>query len=201
MFFCAACSSTPPQAAPAPDEHALAGLAAQQVAVLPTKYVNVHSDLGWTVGPAGALQESLDNEIAAAFDERGLKRGWVFPDQLVQSAKRNAPYATDPYGLAVEFLRSPTLAVDTRLPEPLASQIRTLVALYPNVRLVLAPVELTLERAQPHGGRGVLKVVLMDARLSNIRWLGTITSDTVESFSPAIAASIASRLAGVVAPR
>ena len=88
----------------------------------------------------------------------------------------------------------------THLPEPLASQIRTMVALQEDTRLVLAPVELRLDTAGT-GGRGVLRVTLMDARTSDIRWIGDIVSDTVPAFGPAITASIAARLAGVVTPR
>src|SRR5262249_274123 len=110
-------------------------------------------------------------------------------------------YGTDPYALAEEPLRAPTLAIDTRLPEPLASQIRTLVAFQQDLRLVLVPVEVRIEPVKPKGGRGVLRVVVLDARLSNVRWIGDITSDTLESYGPALSASIANRLAGVVSPR
>ena len=199
--FLSACSSKAPQPAPAPDEHALAGIAAQRVAVLPTYIARVQPPLAWSVGRPAELQRTLDAEIAAAFDERGLKRNWIFPDQLVENARRNASYATDPYDFADEPLRSPSLMVDARLPEPLASQVRTLVAFYQDVRLVLVPVELRLEPAKPKGGRGVLRVVLLDARFSNVRWIGEVQSDVLESYGPAIPASLAARLADVVSPR
>ena len=73
------------------------------------------------------------------------------------SATRPTP--TDPYALAEEPLRSP-VAVDrrTRLAEPLASQLRTMVALHEDARLVLAPVELRFERVRRgHGARPVLR--------------------------------------------
>lgn len=191
----------PPEAAPDPSEHSLSGLAAQHVAVLPTYAARVTPGLGWSVGRPADLQTTLDADIAAAFEERGLRTAWIFPDQLQQSYRHNATYATDPYKLAEEPLRSPSLALDARLPEPLASQIRTLVAFYPDTRLVLAPVELRLEPAGAGKGRGALKLVLVDARFSSVRWIGEIGSDTVSSFSPAISASIAARLAGIVAPQ
>jgi len=198
-----ACAKPNPQApatAPAP-EHALSGLAAQHVAVLPTYRVRVDSALGWSVGRPTELQRTLDADILAAFEERGLRRAWLFPEDLAASYRRNPTYGTDPFALAEEPLRAPNLAVDQRLPEPLASQIRTLVALQQDVRLVLAPVEVRVERAQPSGGRGVLRVVLLDARLSNVRWIGDVESDRMSSFGPALSASIANRLAGVVSPR
>jgi hypothetical protein len=98
------------------------------------------------------------------------------------------------------------LAIETRLPEPLASQVRTLVALHDDTRLVLVPVELKLEpvpaavSGQP-AARGVLRVVLLDARLSNVRWIGDITSDPAPVFGAAITASVAAKLAAAVAPQ
>ena len=196
------CAQPAPQgASPQPAEHALSGLAAQHVAVLPTYMARVDQNLGWSIGRPTELQRTLDADILAAFEDRGLRHFWVFPEDLVKSYKSNPTYGTDPYSLAEEPLRSPALGIDARLPEPLASQIRTLVALQPDVRLVLAPVEVRIEPVKPKGGRGILRAVLIDARLSNIRWMGDIPSDTLESFGPKLSASIANRLVGVVSPR
>lgn len=201
VVLVAGCSRQPAQSAPPPPaEHSLAGLAAQHVAVLPTYVARVAPGITWSIGRPTELARTMDADIAAAMDERGLKRGWVFPDQLVESYRRNPTYATDPYAFAEEPLRAGVNLIDGRLPEPLASQVRTLVAFQSDVRLVLAPVELRIEPAGK-GGRGVLHLVLLDARASRVVWAGDITSDEVESFSPAIPASIASKLVGVIAPK
>lgn len=194
------CGGGPPKTAPEPSEHALSGLAAQHVALLPTYSVHVIPGLDWagTVGSTRALQTTLDSDILAAFEERGIRKAWIFPTELLQSYKRNTTYAADPYSLAEEPLRSPSLAREGRLPEPLGSQIRRLVALHDDVRMVLAPVDLRLEKTGPGTGRGILRLVLVDARLSNIVWIGEISSDTVSAFGPAITASIAAKLANVV---
>jgi hypothetical protein len=205
LFLCAAvlaCShpapATPSQ--PEPMEHALSGLAAQHVVVLPAYGVRVLPDLDWarSIGRVTDVQRSLDADILAALEERGLRKAWIFPDQLQQSFRRNASYATDPYALAEEPLRAPGVAIDTRLAEPLASQLRTLVALHEDARLILAPVDLRFEKAGA-GGRGVLRLLLIDPRTSSVRWVGEISSDTVATFGPAVSASIASRLANAIA--
>ena len=200
IVIIAACGGGPPKSAPEPAEHSLSGLAAQHIAVLPTYLVRIMPGLDWgsSIGRPSELRQILDADILAALDDRGVRKNWIFPAELQQSYKRNTSYAADPYGLAEEPLRSPSLALEARLAEPLASQIRTLVALQSDTRLVLAPVELRLEKAGVSGGRGVLRLVLMDARLSNVRWIGEISSDTVATFGPAITASIASKLANVV---
>lgn len=200
-FGAAAChGSSTPATPPEPSEHALSGLAGDHVVVLPAYSVHVMPGLDWTgaIGRSVDVQRTLDADILAAFDERGLRKGWIFPDDLRRAYQRNSTYAADPYALAEEPLRSPSLAVETRLPEPLASQVRTLVALHDDARLILAPVDLRLEKAGA-GGRGVLRLVLLDSRASNVRWIGEITSDTASTFGPVISASLASKLAKIVA--
>lgn len=190
---------TPPGPPPEPSEHSLSGIAAQHVAVLPTYSVRVMPGLDWA-GSIGRLQDvkqTLDADILSAFDERGLRKAWIFPGDLQAAYKRNSTYAADPYALAEEPLRSPSLALDALVPDPLAAQLRTLIAFHQDARLVLAPVELRLEKAGT-GGRGVLRLVLIDPRLANVRWIGEISSDTAATFGPVISASLASKLANVV---
>ena len=194
--------ATNAESVPQASEHALSGLARQHIILLPTYAARVAPGLDWSVamGRPSDVQRTLDADIMAALEEHGLKATWIFPPQLEQSFKRNSTYAADPYTLAEEPLRSPMLAVDARLPEPLASQIRTMVALHDDVRLVLAPVELRLEKAGAAAGRGVLRLVLLDARASNVRWIGQVAGDSASAFGPAVTASLAARLANVVAP-
>jgi hypothetical protein len=191
MISAAAChGARQDESVPQASEHALSGLARQHIIVLPTYAIKVAPGLDWraTMGRESAVQRTLDADIMAALEERGLKETWIFPPQLEQSFKRNSSYGADPYTLAEEPLRGPALAVDARLPEPLASQIRTMVALHDDVRLVLAPVELRLEKAGASGGRGIL------------RWIGQVAGDAAPAFGPVVTASLAARLANVVAP-
>ena len=190
------------ESVPQASEHALSGLARQHIILLPTYALRVAPGLDWSgaMGRPIDVQHTLDTDIKAALEERGIDKTWTFPAQLEQSYKRNSTYAVDPYTLAEEPLRSPALASDARLPEPLASQIRTMIALHDDVRLVLAPVELRFEKAGATSGRGVLRLVLMDARSSNVRWIGQVAGDTASTFGPAVTASLAARFANVVAP-
>jgi hypothetical protein len=202
---CGGSSGSPQTQAPAPrelPEHSLSGLAAQHVVLLPTYAARVAPNLAWSsaVGRLVDVQRTLDADLLAALDERGLRKVWIFPEDLAQSYRRNASYSTDPFALAEEPLRSSMLAVDQRLPEPLASQLRTLIALHEDARLVLAPVELRFEPAGT-GGRGVLKLVLIDPRMSVTRWIGEVASDPAPAYGPVISASIASKLANAVTAR
>ena len=191
-----------PQTQPELAEHSLSGLAAQRIVLLPTYSIRVMTGLSWSssIGRPVDFQRTLDADLLAAFDERGMRKKWIFPDDLQSSYKRNASYAADPYGLAEEPLRSPSLNIEQRLPEPLASQLRTLVALHEDARLILAPVEVRFEPSAG-GGRAVLRLVLLDPRLSRPTWIGEVVSDSASAFGPVISASLASKLANLVAIR
>jgi|SRR5438093_5710785 len=198
-------SASPPESAPAPDTRPLSSLAAERVLVTPTFAVRVAPDLGWssTAARSRELLQAMDADIASALEARGLRRTWVLPPELMASYKRNPTYAPDPYALAEEPLRAPSLAKGTRLAEPLASQLRTMIALHENARLVLAPVELRIERitSSTSAGRATLRLALLDPRFSEARWVGEVKSDTASAFTPAMTATLAQRLVDLVLPR
>ena len=75
-------------------------------------------------------------------------------------------------------------------------------ALAPMAPHAAQPVPATAAAPAGQGtARGVLRVVLLDARLSNVRWIGDITSDPAPGFGAAITASVAAKLAAAVAPQ
>lgn len=201
--FCAAalslaCASKP--AAPAaPPQGALSGLVAQRIVVTPLHALDVAPELGWSISRQTEVLRQLDADIYSALEERGVHQGWVFPEALRQSHTRNPTYTVNPNTLAMQPLRSPAFAAGERLPEPLATQLRTIVALH-DARFVLAPIELRLERAGTTTmGHGVLRLALLDARASEARWVGKVTGDSVAAFGPAVTASVAAKLADLVA--
>ena len=191
-----------PNTQPELADHSLSGLAAQHIVLLPTYSTRVMAGLSWasSIGSPTEFKRTLDADLLAALDERGLRKIWIFPEDLQASFKRNASYAADPYTLAEEPLRSQALNIQQRLPEPLASQLRTLVALHEDARLILAPVEVRFEPAGT-GGRAVLRLVLVDPRLSRPTWIGEVVSDSTTAFGPVISASLAAKLANLVAIR
>src|SRR5678816_1969183 len=89
-----------PQTQPELAEHSLSGLAAQRIVLLPTYSIRVMPGLSWSIGRPIDIQRTLDADLLAALDERGLRKKWIFPDDLQASFKRNASYATNPYALA-----------------------------------------------------------------------------------------------------
>jgi hypothetical protein len=202
LALVAACPRRPDsdsQIAPLPNRP-LAGLAGQQVIVLPTHYLRPGDSLGWAaaVERPRQLLSDVDDEIAFALEERGFRTGWVLPQQLARSAQRNAPHSPNPHALAAEGLRPlARRRSDGQLGEPLGSQVRALVALH-GARYALFPVELRFE-TMGGGGRAVLHVLLLDARLSRVTWGGDVRGDTASTYGRGLIASAANSLADLIA--
>lgn len=197
----ASTAAAPASASPVTPPMSLAGIAALPVLVLPAYRMAVSPQLGWTAAIGSPLEamKSLDDEIRSALQQRGV-RAWTFSDGLEQDYRRNPTYAADPYTLAEEPLRIPTLRDGDRLPEPLASQLRTMVALRDNARFVLAPVDLRITPGPVAGaGQGTMRLVLIDARTSEIRWIGAVRSDPMPAYGPAFMASLGAHVADLVA--
>ena len=202
LVIAAACSrGTDPNAQVAPlPNRPLAGLAGQQVIVIPAHYLRPGDSLGWAeaVERPRQLLTDVDDEIAFALGERGFRTKWVFPEQLVRSAQRNAAHSPDPRALAAEGLRPlARRRPDGQLGEPLASQLRSLVALH-GARYALFPVELRFEKIGG-AGRAVLHVLLLDARLSRATWGGDVRGDTASVYGRGLIASAANNLADLIA--
>lgn len=187
----AACSRGPRVETPAPGERPLAAYATQRLVVTPAGRVRAADSLGWTrqLGGSLAAARQLDTAIASVLLDRGLAQRWIMPGDLVRSYERNRSYASDPYQLSVEQLRAPTFVAASRVTEPLSTQLRTMIALHEDARLVVVPVELRFEGSGTTG-RGILRIAVLDPRFAEARWVGEVTSD-----SAAAAASVLSAVA------
>lgn len=217
-MLAAALAAPGPAASQAP--RPLSAFAARPVLVLPTRYLGPDGSLGWgaQISEPATYLDDVDAEITFALEQRGLKDSWIFPPAIVRSVRRNPTFATDPHKLSAEWMRPPMDKPPEQLPEPIASQIRSLVAFQEGAQYVLYPVEVRFEpvAAAPASGeagpaasaavvsgegRAVLRVVLLDARRSRIVWMADVASDPYPSFSPALAASLAEHLADLIAKR
>jgi hypothetical protein len=205
-----------------PVQRPLAAFMSRPVLVLPTRFLGDDGALGWTAqmaDPAAYLGD-LDAEIAFALKQRGIDKMWVLPPAIVRSVRRNPGFATDPHDLSADWLRPPLEKPPEQLPEPFASQLRSLVALQEGAQYVLYPVEVRFEPLVADGehsssgpaeadgragartqGRAVLRIALIDARRQKIVWMADVVSDPYPSFSPALAASVAEHLVDLIAKR
>ncbi len=200
----AACAKPPSNQVSASGEHPsptamrpLERMAGQEVLVLPVQYLSFLDSLGWqqSVPSRSAYLASLDTIIASTLTARGLGQAWTFGPEVARAARLNSIIMPDARSLSAEWLRG-RLLPDQTVRDPLASQVRSLVGLKGS-RYALLPVEV---RFEGKGGTGVaiLRLVMIDSRLAQVRWAGEVKSDPARAFSPALATSLAARFADLV---
>src|SRR5207247_4273691 len=118
----AACHRSPQANNSPTNALALAMFASQQVVVTPTSFVRPGDALGWVQRSGGTrpTARQLDSAIATALDARGMRSRWILPPELWRAYQRNRSYATDPYQLATEIVRTPAFVAGKRYGEPLS---------------------------------------------------------------------------------
>ncbi len=193
------CASKPPEtdASPVP-LRALERMAGQEILVLPIQYLTGTDSLGWQrqIPDRAAFLAAVDNQIEAEMSRRGLDRAWTFANEVERASKMNSILMTDARKLSAEWLRGRVLP-ETSVRDPLASQVRGLVGLKGS-RYALLPVEVRFENSGAGTGVAILRVVMIDSRMAQIRWVGEILSDPMKTLSPALTASLASHFADLV---
>lgn len=174
----------------------LGAFAAQRVLVLPVQHLL--SDTGAIVPPAGwgAFRKELDDSIGTAIAGRGIGKGWGYAAEVARISKRNAVYSGDPYALGAQPLRGVVPRPEDKVPQVLAGNIRTIIALG-DARYVLLPIEVRIEK---NGAlqRAVLRLTLIDGRLGQFVWLGEVASESATSLTPVIINSLSARVADLV---
>ena len=211
LAACAGGSSNVSAQSPAPAQNAAPGaasaagpilgpFASQPVILLPTQFVVGGDSLGWAVaaGSPGEYLKAIDDEIVFALQQRRTARQWILPAALARKLRNNVTYApADIYDIGAGPLRDPKLKTDEPLADPMASNLRSMIALT-EARYVLVPIEISFAGPK-NAGRAMLKLALVDARSARLVWIGVVASDPSPAFSPAIAAGLASRIADLVA--
>ena len=205
----AACASPASHAqqtpTPAPTEvrRPLANLAAMRIIVTPVFRLEEGDPLGWaaSIPRHTAMLRQLDSAIVAEFTARGLGSTWYFAPALEKSYELNSTYAANPHMLAEQPLLG-KLELGKTYGEPLATQLRTMIAMQDGARRVILPVDVRFEKAADgKSGVAVMKLVLVDARTTEFLWIADVRSDPEPAFGPAVLTSLANHFADlVVAP-
>jgi hypothetical protein len=192
------CRSTAASTPAAEPQRPLSAWAGRRVVLLPSQTLD--DGAGWATGTQAlsSLRVRMDDELAFALGERGLQSRWIFPEELAKLTRRAGGYVPDVKALTVEQLRRKKEVPDGPLADPLASQLRALVA-FTDARWVLLPVETRVERSGD-GARVVVQVAMIDARGATVAWMGDVAGDTAPSSGAAAFASAASRVGDLIAP-
>lgn len=177
----------------------LAVFASQRLIVLPVQMLR--GDSGSWVTPATweRFRRELDDSIGAAIADRGVGHGWAYASDVARMSKRNALYVSDAYAVGAQPLRGQAYKVNDRMPDIMASNLRTLVALS-DARYALVPVELVFERKDGRQ-RAVLRLALVDARTTGFIWVADAVSDGGTAMPAGLAGIIGQRVADFVARR
>ena len=173
-------------------------MAGQEILVFPVQYLSSTDTLGWQqqIPNRAAFLAALDDQIEAAMSARGLGKAWTFGREVERASKLNSIMMTDARSLSAEWLRGRVLP-ETTVRDPLQAQVRGLVGLKGS-RYALLPVELRIENRGSGTGVAILRIVMIDSRMAQIRWVGEVVSDPARTLSPALTASVATHFADLV---
>jgi hypothetical protein len=170
--------------------------------VLPAQGVRTGDAMGWAAktGERRAFLATVDSALETAVKAKGLS-SWVLASDLARTARRNPLYATNPADIrgadAVRFLERQR---DENIPEPVASQLRTLTSFH-DARYALIPVEVRFEPGSASGtGRAILRMAVLDVRGSRLVFIGDISGSDAPAYTPEIGAALARRFADLVVP-
>ena len=157
---------TPRKPAPAP-ALLISAIAGQTVPILPLTYVVVDDSVGDAAVPTtrAALLAWADSIVAEEILARAPEVSWLLGPDLRRKVRAAPGMLPEPDRLGQAALRFENVK---RLPDPLFSYLRTLVALS-NGRLVMVPASVRLTAAAS-GVRAETMFVLADARSGAIIW-------------------------------
>ena len=148
-------------------------LAGQKVALLPLTLAVPDAVLAGDtlLGVRSKVLPWADSLTFTALTNRAPEVQWVGPEELRKAARRSAGLATDPDHMGHAILRDPLFKV---VPDPLRSQIRTLVALI-DARFALVPASAVFLKETDGSVKVEICFVLVDARTGTPGWRSIAT--------------------------
>ncbi len=128
-------------------------------------------DSGWmaaasATGRARAAQ--LDSALTVALRDRGLETTWSLTPNTSRVAQREVMNRTDPRALSTAGLTPGRRRNDLDLREPLASQLRAIIAMVPEARLVLLPLETRIVTTAGGMKQATLRIAFLDGRMATV---------------------------------
>ena len=182
LVGCGGKSEKPPEP-PKPSPYlnlpmATPALAGQKVAVLPLTLAVPDTALAGDslLGSRVKVLAWADSMLLEALMGRAPEVTWVGPAELRRVARRATGLAPDPDRLGHAILRDPTFKM---VPDPLRSQLRTLVALV-DARYCLVPTAAVFLKEPDGRIKTEMMLVLVDARTGSPGWhsVASATGDT-----------------------
>lgn len=144
--------------------------ASRMVVVFPLQRYAV-GDSGWlTAGSATGRPRAaqLDSALTTTLRERGLETTWSLTPNTSRVAQREVINRTDPRALATAGLTPSRRRNDVDLRDPIASQLRAIIAMVPESRVVLLPLEARVATTASGMRQATLRIAFLDARMSTV---------------------------------
>ena len=144
--------------------------ASRMVVVFPLQRYAM-GDSGWlsaasaTGRPRAAL---LDSALTAVLRDRGLETTGSLPPNTSRVAQREVINRTDPRGLSTAGLTPSKRRNDVDLRDALGSQLRAIIAMVPESRVVLLPLEVRVLTTSAGAKQATLRIAFLDGRLSTV---------------------------------
>jgi hypothetical protein len=110
----------------------------------------------------------LDSALTAVLRDRGLESTWSLPPNTSRVAQREVMNRTDPRGLSTAGLVPSRRRNDVDLREPLGSQLRAIIAMVPESRMVLLPLEVRVLTTAGGQRQATLRIALLDGRMATV---------------------------------
>ncbi len=177
----------------------LGEFASRKVVVFPLQKYAV-GDSGWinassSTGRPRAAQ--VDSALTAVLRERGLDGTWSLAPNTSRVAQREVMNRTDPRNVSTAGLMPGKRPNDIDLREPLASQLRAIIAMVPDSRLVLLPLEVRV-RATPTGQKqATLRIAFLDGRMATVLSFPDVVGPTAADERSAVT-GVAAKFADLV---
>ena len=128
-------------------------------------------DSGWlsaasATGRPRAAQ--VDSALTAVLRDRGLETTWSLAPNTSRVAQREVINRTDPRALSTAGLTPSKRRNDVDLREPLGSQLRAIIAMVPESRLILLPLEVRVLTTAAGAKQATLRIAFLDGRMSTV---------------------------------
>ena len=173
--------------------------ASRMVVVFPLQRYAV-GDSGWmsassATGRPRAAQ--LDSALTAVLRDRGLDGTWSLPPNTSRVAQREVINHTDPRALATAGLTPSRRRNDVDLREPLGSQLRNIIAMVPESRMILLPLETRVLTTAAGMRQATMRIALLDGRMSTVLSFPDVIGPPAADEKAALAA-VAAKFADLV---
>ncbi|HYW52000.1 MAG TPA: hypothetical protein VE861_15405 [Gemmatimonadaceae bacterium] len=171
----------------------------RMVVVFPLQRYAV-GDSGWMTAASATGRPraaQLDSALTQVLRDRGLESAWSLTPNTSRVAQREVINRADPRALATAGLTPGRRRNDVDLRDPIAVQLRGIVAMVPEARIVLLPLETRVQVLAGGQRQAVLRIAFIDARMATVLSFPDVTGAPAADEGAALK-SVAEKFADLV---